>query len=176
MLVAGHDAAHGTGAERTEPSAYRSSATAGRSVAAAADAAGSSSLRKGGEAPARSTRARGDEGAEARRLDDRILLAELLAAEALRAPPGEEATAERVAGADRVDDLDRAARRPARRPRPVTTWTPSPPRVSSTTLGPACSSIRAAAAALRWGSSQARSSSETLTTSLRASTRRRRRR
>jgi hypothetical protein len=31
---------------------------------------------------------------------------ELLAAEALRPPPGEEAAAERVARADRVDDLD----------------------------------------------------------------------
>ena len=61
-------------------------------------------------------------------------------------------------------------------PAPVTTWTPSGPRVSSTTRGPAWSSIRAASAALRCGSSQARSSSETLTTSLRASTRRRRRR
>ena len=51
-------------------------------------------------------RARGDEGAEGGRRDDRVLVGELLAAEALGAPPGQKAAAERVACADGVRDLD----------------------------------------------------------------------
>src|SRR5690242_4761716 len=56
------------------------------------------------EGPRPRARAGGHEAAERRRLRDEGEIAERLAAELAGAPPGEEAAAEGVAGADGVDD------------------------------------------------------------------------
>ncbi len=86
-------------------------------------------------------------------------------------PPGEESAAERIPGADRVDDLD-GRHRYADPPAAVDARTSRGPSVTRTAVGPSARRSDAASSGVRPGTRNSRSSVLALTTSARASTRR----
>jgi hypothetical protein len=116
-----------------------------------------------------------DEGAEGGGLDDRGLIAELVAPEALRAPPARKPPP-KASPAPMVSTTSTSSAGTGTSPVPVTTRTPVAAAGEQHDPRTGLEQRARGRGRVVWGSSHVMSSSETLTTSLCPMTRRRRRR